>query len=292
MSRSLLLLLSAFTVLTVRAEEEPKETWRPSMPSKVLVEAWDSGGLEVLRSPGVIVERHERTKCLKDWTQVTAWSQFAGFAAVVLSPEDWAQVPDSVRGFLDDYRAAGGIVALDGKVPTIPQRLCNVRKKLRTGLPEALELEASLRQRVPLPVLLAVMLAFAVVAGPVLVFVLALRDRRLHILWLFPVVAIVFTGVLAVAVRLSVGSGLVRRDFTSVRTVGDREVHTTSIVLFAPSAVEGRLKLPFDAFVYCDHGYRGVDFSKLFSDDGRTFDLSQLPPSWPVRFDVIEVKRK
>ena len=231
-------------------------------------------------------------KSLQDWTRFTHWSEFAGFSAVVLTSAEWSQLPDAVRELLNDYEAAGGLVVRNGDVPT-KAALKKVRDSfIYNGDADAWALQQKLKGRVPLPAILFVMLAFVVVAGPVLVFVLARRDRRLHILWVFPVVACAFTLVLTLVIRLSVGTQLVQEEFTSVQTVKDREVVRRSIVLFAPSAAEGKVELPYDAFVRFDHQLRPGDVPQQFTGAGRTFDLAQLPPLWPVRFDIIEVKRK
>ena len=226
------------------------------------------------------------------WSRLTHWSELASFSAVVLTMDAWEKLPESVRAILTDYEAAGGLVVRNGEIPT-KAALQKVRDSfVRNGNADAWALQQKLKDRVPLPAILLVMLAFVVVAGPVLVFVLARRDRRLHILWVFPVVACVFTLVLTLVIRLSVGTRLVQEEFTSVQTVKDREVVRRSIVLFAPSAAEGKVELPYDAFVRFDHQLRPGDVPRQFTGAGRTFDLSLLPPLWPVRFDIIEVKRK
>ena len=229
---------------------------------------------------------------LRDWTRVTHWSELAGFSAVVLTSAEWSQLPDAVREILADYEAAGGLVVRNGELPT-EDALKKVRNSfIYNGTADSWALQQKLKDRVPLPAILLVMLAFVVVAGPVLVFILARRDRRLHILWIFPVVACAFTLVLTVVIRLSVGTQLVKEEFASVRTAKDREVIRRSIVLFAPSAAEGKLELPYEAFVRFDHQLRSRDVPRQFTDAGRTMDLALLPPLWPVRFDIIEVKRK
>lgn len=229
---------------------------------------------------------------LQDWTRFTHWSEFAVFSAVCLTATEWSRLPDAVREMLNDYEAAGGLVVRNGEPPT-KAALKKVRDSfVYNGTADAWALQQKLKDRVPLPAILLVMLAFVVVAGPVLVFVLARRDRRLHILWVFPVVACAFTLLLTVVIRLSVGTRLVKEEFTSARTVMDREVIRRSIVLFAPSAAEGKIVLPYDAFVRFDHGLRPRDVPRQFTDAGRTMDLALLPPLWPVRFDIIEVKRK
>ena len=417
MSRLFLLLLSAFTVLTVRADEEPKETWRPSTPAGLSVEClgspfdspagatrdgcrydrWrmsiryrvdnptdapcafvlqvytrrehgyfstgshfpdnsqylmsegtvpahsnvvvelrpvamermlllehrprlvdasgENASPEVCRAEGgwsssmrdwrhcVLCAPDVRLKSSRNvndptgipfsgWSRLTHWSELASFSAVVLTKDAWEKLPESVHAILTDYEAAGGLVVRNGEPPT-KAALQKVRDSfVYNGTADAWALQQKLKDRVPLPAILLVMLAFVVVAGPVLVFVLARRDRRLHILWIFPVVACAFTLVLTVVIRLSVGTRLVKEEFTSVRTVKDREVIRRSIVLFAPSAAEGKVELPYDAFVRFDHQLRPGDVPQQFTGAGRTFDLSQLPPLWPVRFDIIEVKRK
>lgn len=227
-----------------------------------------------------------------DWSCLTHWSELAGFSAVVLTKDVWEKLPESARAILDDYEAAGGLVVRNGEMPT-KSVLQKVRDSfVRNGNADAWALQQKLKNHVPLPAILLVMLAFVVVAGPVLVFILARCDRRIHILWIFPVVACVFTLVLTVVIRLSVGTRLVKEEFTSVQTVKEREVIRRSIVLFAPSAAEGKIELPYDAFVRFDHQLCPSDVPRQFTGAGRTMDLALLPPQWPVRFDIIEVKRK
>lgn len=254
----------------------------------------------VLHSTGVQLKAKGKGKdrggfeerSFSDWSRLTHWSELAGFSAVVLTLKDWEGMPESARAILTDYEAAGGLVVRNGELPT-EDALKKVRNSfIYNGTADSWALQQKLKDRVPLPAILLVMLAFVVVAGPVLVFILARRDRRLHILWIFPVVACAFTLVLTVVIRLSVGTQLVKEEFASVRTAKDREVIRRSIVLFAPSAAEGEIELPYDAFVRFDHGLRPGDVPRQFTDAGRTMDLALLPPLWPVRFDIIEVKRK
>ena len=256
----------------------------------------DEYGTWILHSPRVNLPKKSDSSfefcCSADWSRFTHWAEFAGFQAVVFTADEWKALPDPVRETLVDYEAAGGLVVRDGKIPDAVRLNAAKRAFSESGLPEAGALSKELQNRVPLPAILLVMLAFALTAGPALVFVLARRGRRIHILWVFPLVSLAFTVVLTVVVRLSVGTELVRREFVSTKTVGSREVRHTSVVLFAPSAAAGKIEFPADAFVYFDHGLKSADVPRRFEEGGRSMDLSQLPPLWPVGFDIIEVTRK
>ena len=236
-----------------------------------------------------------KSKVSVTWSDFTHWSDFAAFAGVLLTDKAWQRVPDEVREMLADYEAAGGLVIRDGSAPS-KNRLRLMRKndgRFDVPLSEAVALTDELKNpRVPLPLMLAVMLAFALAAGPVLLTVLARRNRRIAILWVFPVVALVFTVARIVIVRIAVGSGPVCETFTQVETVGDREVRRTSVVWFSPTRVHETITFPEDVFVRFECDSRYSLLPRRYTNGGRTLDLHQIPPLWPVRFDAIEVLRK
>lgn len=229
------------------------------------------------------------------WSDFTHWSDFAAFAGVLLTDKAWQRVPDEVREILADYEAAGGLVIRDGSMPSKNWLRLTSKGKGGFGVPlsEAVALTDELKNpRVPLPLMFVVMLAFALAAGPVLLTVLARRNRRIAILWAFPVVALAFTAALIVIVRIAVGSGPVRETFTQVETVGDREVRRTSVVWFSPTRVHETITFPEDVFVRFECDSRHSLLPRRYTNGGRTLDLRQIPPLWPVRFDAIEVLRK
>ena len=112
--------------------------------------------------------------------------------------------------------------------------------------------------RPPVGLFLALLLAFAVLAGPVSLWILARRNRRIHILWVLPAVSAVFS--LAIVLSLLLREGVVPSEKIRAGVLLDqragRAVALASATFYSPLTLGG-VDLPADAAVTPGSGYRG-----------------------------------
>ena len=147
--------------------------------------------------------------------------------------------------------------------------------------------------RTPVRTIVLVLLAFVVLAGPATVVVLAKTNRRIHLLWVFPAVSVLFSAVVVVALVTREGTKL--RTETFVHKVSDAEFAKTVTVedrvLVAPIALNEAIDLPGDALVTFDGGDDHVFGETVVVDEkGYHFRSGWTPSLWPVRFRAVRVE--
>ena len=122
-----------------------------------------------------------------------------------------------------------------------------------TSLPYALKPPVI---RVHVVGVMVVLLAFAIVAGPVLVFRLARRDRRLAILWQLPALSGAFSLLLVLVFLVTNGvTPFLQCDaFTHLDQRAGRAFTTSAVTLSAPFAPPRGLEFPRDAQIVLDPG--------------------------------------
>ena len=241
---------------------------------------------------------------------------FASFAAPVANPDPAlaavpAEVPAAARCGLGLLAALPAAVAETGGASALSRELGSfvLRHVLRTAA--VLDDPAGLAKplagvpppspsdlgRPPVGLFLLLLLAFSVLAGPVALWILARRNRRIHILWVLPAVSAVFS--LAIVLSLLLREGVAPSEKILSGVLLDqragRAVALASASFYSPLTLGG-LDLPADAAVTPGEGYRGgtVRVGRAARYEGwiapRTpgaFLLSSVRAT-PLRLDVRE----
>lgn len=170
------------------------------------------------------------------------------------------------------------------------------RKETKPCFPCGEALAAAVDQelgRTPFGTFILILLAFIVLAGPVTVLVLAKLNRRIHLLWIFPAVAVIFSAIVVAALVAREGTSPRIQTFT--HSVTDAEFQLTAKVedtlIVAPIPLSHTLDLPADALVSFDGGDENVHGNAIYIDEQGFHFLDGWTPSlWPVRFRAVRVE--
>ena len=267
-----------------------------------------------------------------DFSRFTDWRDFSVASAVVVDAKSWTNLTAAALDALKGYVVAGGSLVLLGEgfpknavtagrhglgevvwfralapaaaeatrfAQLVADGARNFILAENAGTPRipcgVASLAAVRREidRTPVRTIVLVLLAFVVIAGPATVVVLAKTNRRIHLLWVFPSVSVLFSAVVVVALVTREGTEL--RTETFVHTAADAEFAKTVTVedrvLVAPIALNEAIDLPGDALVTFDGGDDHVFGETVVVDEGGYhFRSGWTPPLWPVRFRVVRVE--
>lgn len=267
-----------------------------------------------------------------DFSRFTDWRDFSVASAVVVDAKVWTNLTATALDALKGYVVAGGSLVLIGegfpkdavtagrhglgevvRFGTLAPATAEATKFAQlvadgarnfilaenAGAPRipcgAASLAAVRREidRTPVGTIVLVLLAFVVLAGPATVIVLAKTNRRIHLLWVFPAVSVLFSTIVVVALVAREGTEL--RTETFVHTVADAEFAKTVTVedrvLVAPIALNEAIDLPGDALVTFDGGDDHVFGETVVVDEkGYHFRSGWTPSLWPVRFRAVRVE--
>lgn len=269
-----------------------------------------------------------------DLTRFTEWRDFSVASAVVVGPKTWAKLTDNVRAALKGYVVAGGSVvlvgegfpkdafsvgvhglgevahfkALNAKSPKegacFADLVANGARNLQfvtnpkearfpCGVASAAAVEAELG-KTPFGMIILVLAIFVLLAGPVLVIYLARTNRRIHLLWMFPTIAVVFTAIVIIVLIAREGTSPRIQSFT--HTAKDAEwgmsVTVEDTLIIAPIPVNHAIDLPADALISFDGGDRKVNGEEVVIDESgyHFFGTGWTPSLWPVRFRSVRVE--
>ena len=267
-----------------------------------------------------------------DFSRFTDWRDFSVASAVVVDAKAWTNLTATALDALKGYVVAGGSLVLMGegfpkdavtagrhglgevvRFGTLAPATAEATKFAQfvadgarnfilaenAGAPRipcgVASLAAVRREidRTPVGTIVLVLLAFVVLAGPATVIVLAKTNRRIHLLWVFPAVSVLFSAVVVVALVTREGTKL--RTETFVHKVSDAEFAKTVTVedrvLVAPIALNEAIDLPGDALVTFDGGDSHVFGETVVVDEkGYHFRSGWTPSLWPVRFRAVRVE--
>lgn len=267
-----------------------------------------------------------------DFSRFTDWRDFSVASAVVVDAKAWTNLTATALDALKGYVVAGGSLVLIGEgfpkdavtagrhglgevacfralapataeatkfAQLVADGARNFILAENDGTPRipcgVASLAAVRREidRTPVRTIVLVLLAFVVLAGPATVFVLAKTNRRIHLLWVFPAVSVLFSAVVVVALVTREGTKL--RTETFVHKVSDAEFAKTVTVedrvLVAPIALNEAIDLPGDALVTFDGGDDHVFGETVVVDEkGYHFRSGWTPSLWPVRFRAVRVE--
>ncbi|HVR39683.1 MAG TPA: hypothetical protein VMU84_11355, partial [Thermoanaerobaculia bacterium] len=221
--------------------DDPDVVVGRNVPSSVLTMSW-----------GISVHWVRAEIAPDEWS--TSWMQYGRFEGALLTPADWNELPPAVQTALLRWVSAGGSITFFGtsdafagvgaeaipggtivrrgfgQIAMIDQQPLSAEMftaiKLSWERPApaqvaAVATEMPILDKKPLPLgaLFSVLIAFAVVSGPVSLYKLAKNNRRLAIFWLMPLLAMITTVVLVGATFAS--EGFVRMQRTRSVTLLD-----------------------------------------------------------------------
>lgn len=261
---------------------------------------------------------------LPDFARFRRWQDLSVYDMIAIDEDDWEAQTKAFKAILPDWVAAGGTLAFigTGEPPMEPGNYglgriaalgasspdldslfktlvaSTIRHSLATS-PFDCDIKASdaigaLRNETPFTIILVVLLAFCILAGPVLAVVLAKSNRRISLLWLFPVMAVVFSlGVMGVIVCVK-GIDPELRQF--VHTIYDEKagkvVTICNHVILAPFSLQDDIRLDAKDSVVaymCGDVNRCGD-AVLYTGGEFVFRSGWAPTLWPVVFRTVSVR--
>lgn len=259
-----------------------------------------------------------------DFARFRRWQDLTVYDMIAIDEDDWATYPQAFKAILPDWVAGGGTLALIGtEQPPMASGSYGLGKVFALGASspdfdslfkslvatmaryslatspfdcdiKAGDAVAALRNETPFSIILIVLLVFCVLAGPVLGIILAKRNRRISLLWWFPIMAVAFSlGVMGVIV-CSKGIDPELRQF--VHTIYDENagkvVTICNHVIIAPFILQGDIRLDaVDSVV----SYASGDVNRcgdiiIYTGKEFVFRDGWTPTLWPVVFRTISVR--
>ena len=242
-----------------------------------------------------------------DPAEIRDWRNLACFDALLFANADYEKASEEFKELVKDYLAAGGRVLLADTSDAIDYSaladdLYAANKALRGyGISDvyasdrdAMAYVAQLKFDTPFGAIVIVLLVFAILAGPVLVFTLARKNRRLQLLWIFPVISIVFSVAVAAVIVFANGVSVKVKEFVCEKEVPElaRKVVVKNTVYVAPFTMTEPMRCPSDALVTFDSGdYRAHGDYIVSTKDAIEFTGGWAPSLWPVRTRALQVIR-
>lgn len=242
-----------------------------------------------------------------DFEALTDWRVLACYDAFIFTQADWEATSERFRNLMDDYLAVGGKLYfaedLDGiDLAKFITDMLDAGKKLRgygsrfayKSDGDAMVYVKNLKLKTPFGSIVLVLGLFAIIAGPGLIFILSKLNRRIHLLWVFPVVAIVFSVAVALVIVFANGVSPKIEEFSCEVEVPElaRKVIVKNTVCISPFTMRDAMKCPADALVTFDAGCNEACGDNIYlTTDGFEFVGNWAPPLWPVRMRSVQVVR-
>ncbi len=277
--------------------------------------------------------RHK--KPLSAWSD--NWLAYSAFDIVLLSPIDWQRAGAGVRCALLQYVRSGGILTIAGawELPAdiggriVKQDLMQLgfglivrvdqfdlsKDDLQTYVDQTTgiydrqqEISAANEMfpvtdaaGVPLRGMFLLVLIFALAVGPINVFLIARKSRRIWMLWTVPVMSLIACGIIFGYSLLSEGLGI--RQHTSTLTILDQDAHEAATIgwtaYYSPLTVSRPLAFDYSSELtpQIENGYFGYsrDNRRAFGMDwtgGQNLDLNWLAARVPLHLSVRKVQQR
>ena len=259
---------------------------------------------------------------------VDDWRDYSAYDVAVLTAGEFAALPEAASKALMGYAASGGAVIVVGAVPEGAGAAFKSRKiafgeiwftgedgiddwpRFIAFLEESFRrqtlaaqplLECDVKAKVsvlkhiadtPFLAILAILAAFVVVAGPVSIVILARKNKRINILWLFPLLAVAFS--FAVMAVIILANGVIPHVERFKDTARDEstgiEVAIENTVMVAPFPLSKPIRMPSDGLVSYFSGDGRCAGSRIeLKGDSFEFSGGWTPILWPVRFRTVRV---
>lgn len=259
------------------------------------------------------------------------WQELAILDAIIISKTDSKHLPQEFLKILPNWIAAGGQLVLigdcaikgfenisDGRyglgaiirykdkidwADLIPRlndtfaALCRVQTE-EPKFPSdiaALEVINSLKNGTPFGSLIIILLIFSIIAGPVTIIVLARKNERLKLLWIFPLIATIFSILTIIIILCSKGisPSLYQYAYTVVDEKAGKVITSQNDIIVAP--FELRAPLRYSANAVLSFANREFNIHKRGAEifyNGEEFILNSkwIPSLWPATFSTITVR--
>lgn len=259
------------------------------------------------------------------------WQELAILDAIIISKTDSQHLPQEFLKILPNWIAAGGQLVLIGDcaikgfenisegryglgaiirykdkidwADLIPRlndafaALCRVQieePKFPSDI-AALEVINSLKNGTPFGSLIIILLIFSIIAGPVTIIVLARKNERLKLLWIFPLIATIFSILTIIIILCSKGisPSLYQYAYTVVDEKAGKVITAQNDIIVAP--FELRAPLRYSANAVLSFANREFNIHKKGAEifyNGEEFILNSkwIPSLWPATFSTITVK--
>ena len=259
------------------------------------------------------------------------WQELAILDAIIISKTDSQHLPQEFLKILPNWIAAGGQLVLigdcaikgfenisDGRyglgaiirykdkidwADLIPRlndafaALCRVQTEMPKFPSDiaALEVINSLKNGTPFGSLIIILLIFSIIAGPVTIIVLARKNERLKLLWIFPLIATIFSILTIIIILCSKGisPSLYQYAYTLVDAQAGKVIKAQNDIIVAP--FELRAPLRYSANAVLSFANREFNIHKRGAEifyNGEEFILNSkwIPSLWPATFSTITVR--
>ena len=159
----------------------------------------------------------------------------------------------------------------------------------------AAKLEREIVAKTPSGKIVLLLLVFCILAGPVLAVFLARKNARIHILWAFPALAVVFTAALAVVVIATGGlkTKLWRNAYTIIDEKAGFAVTVQNDTIVSPFGFCETISVPYGPLTLVSHYSGSGDHygRRIVAKDGRRgFSDGWTPSLWPVTIRTLTVR--
>lgn len=252
-----------------------------------------------------------------DLSRPMRWQDLSCFDAIVLTSAEYEAAPDTFKEILPAYIAAGGslvwvgerdyfgpfglgeIIKWDGQdakaiVPAIERAAARLQAALDD--PGVARLISSTRADTPFLLIILVLAAFAVLAGPLTIYILSRCNRHIAILWVFPIIAVIFSiGVAAVIIcrhgiapRIHQFAHILVDERAGLVATVQNDVIISPLPLLAPIVYDAN-----DSIVeyFSSDRYGDTGDTIVFADGKFEYHGGWAPPLWPVTFRSISVRK-
>ena len=242
-----------------------------------------------------------------DLDKIHDWRNLACFDSLIFTHADYENASGEFKELVNDYLAAGGKLLLADTPDKIDcSKLMDdvyaANRALRgygvsdiyASDAEAMAYAAQLKFETPFGSIVIVLLLFAVIAGPVLIFILARKNKRIHLLWIFPAISIASSVAVAAVIVVANGVSVKVKEFACEKDVPElaRKVIVKNTVYVAPFTMTEPIRCPADALVTFDSGDNRAHGDYIVSTpDAIEFTGEWAPSLWPVRTRTLQVIR-
>ena len=265
------------------------------------------------------------------------WLGYSRYEVVSMSGVEFRSAPAPVRLALTNYVRAGGLLILQGPselsdlslqkdgqrdsywlgfgriaVTRDTSDFAEMTKRLVSELKGSAKQQLGTEQanaimpviesyQVPVRGMFLMVLVFAMAVGPLNIYVIARKERRLRMLWTVPVMSLVACGLIFGYALFSEGLGVRQR--TNALTVLDQETHTATTLgwtgYYSPLTVGRDLKFDYETEltpqVEIDHYYSSQDSSRDMAIDwssGQTLQRDWIVARAPQYFAFRKVQSR
>lgn len=264
----------------------------------------------------------ERFEVAQEWS--ASWIQYSRFSAIAVTAADWAELPPSVRDAIDRWTFAGGVLVFVDRPDPMP--VVSVRStEGRYGLGRILVFDDGLfdetqilramqwrtsdatvfnnaanevplldEEKLPLRAMYGVLILFAIIAGPVNLFLLAKKNRRMWVFGTLPLLALA-TSVLLVGATFAT-EGLVRVQRSTAITYLDETLGKAATLgitgFYATLSPRGEIRFAPDTELRVNLERRDAMNVDTVWDDGQRLFGSWVGTRVPTYFAFRKSERR